>query len=350
MLMTQEELTQLNIGESLDHIANLDFRGYGVCRILYEASRAAMGEPLSMHAAKQLLKSVHEGDIVYILTGFVLPPHGEAEMDGIISSMILARALVIAFDATPVLICQDENMAAVEKLANLVGLHLYETIEEAHTYPISMAAIPFTKHRRKADAMAERLIQLGMPSLVISIEAPGANELGVYHNATGIDVTTMEAKSDRLFNRLKELGVVTMAIGDLGNEIGMGTIRQQLFQYVPYCNSVGGIAADSEADVLITATVSDWGCYSMIAALSYLKQDKEIFPTEELVREVIVTASRNGMIDMTGWLIPSVDGMGLRIQTSIVALMRECIISPLKLKKTCITWFEKVDELGYYEK
>ena len=34
-MMTQKELTDLNIGENLDALANLDPRGYGVCRILY---------------------------------------------------------------------------------------------------------------------------------------------------------------------------------------------------------------------------------------------------------------------------------------------------------------------------
>ena len=33
--MDQKALTDLNIGENLDNLANLDPRGYGVCRILY---------------------------------------------------------------------------------------------------------------------------------------------------------------------------------------------------------------------------------------------------------------------------------------------------------------------------
>ena len=37
--MDQKALTDLNIGENLDNLANLDPRGYGVCRILYKASR-----------------------------------------------------------------------------------------------------------------------------------------------------------------------------------------------------------------------------------------------------------------------------------------------------------------------
>ena len=50
--MTQQELTILNLGQSLDDLANLDPRGYGVCKILYAASRPLAGKPLCMNAAE----------------------------------------------------------------------------------------------------------------------------------------------------------------------------------------------------------------------------------------------------------------------------------------------------------
>ena len=37
--MNKTELTLFNLGESLDNIANVDPRGYGVCRVLYKSSR-----------------------------------------------------------------------------------------------------------------------------------------------------------------------------------------------------------------------------------------------------------------------------------------------------------------------
>ena len=54
LILTQQELTQLNLGQGLDDIANIDPRGYGVCKILYSASRSYTGYPLSMNAAKKL--------------------------------------------------------------------------------------------------------------------------------------------------------------------------------------------------------------------------------------------------------------------------------------------------------
>lgn len=103
--MTRDELEKRNVGENLDALMNLDPRGYGVCRILYAGSRAYTGEPLTMHAAQVLCDAVKENDLVYIITGFVLLPHKVPEMDGTVSSMLLARALVMAFGAKPVIVC-----------------------------------------------------------------------------------------------------------------------------------------------------------------------------------------------------------------------------------------------------
>ena len=88
----------------------------------------------------------------------------------------------------------------------------------------------------------------------------------------------------------------------------------------------------------------------MIAAIAYLKEDIDIMHTPELEKEAIMCASNSGMIDMYGWLIPAIDGFGLEINMPIVALMYEMVKSALNLRKTCKTWFEKVEELKYFEK
>ena len=88
----------------------------------------------------------------------------------------------------------------------------------------------------------------------------------------------------------------------------------------------------------------------MIAAIAYLKGDRDIFHTEELQGEAMKTAAKSGMNDMYGWLIPAIDGMGLRINVAIVNLMRDCIKYPPSLKETCSAWFEKVEEKGFFER
>lgn len=353
--MTQQELTILNLGQSLDDIANLDPRGYGVCKILYKASREYTGMPLCMNAAQKLVGTVGEGDIVYIMTGFVLRPFKHAETDGIISSMLLARALVKAFGAKPVVICPEENRKAVEQMAACVGLHLQQDFDDLRNIPVSMGMVVFTKDANKAAAQAQEIVSALPPKAVVSIECPGANAEGKYHNAIGLDVTPLEAKQDALFDKIKEMGVLNIAIGDLGNEMGMGTIAEHLAQYIPYagkgrcsCGCGGGLAVRTKTDNIITATVSDWGCYAMIASIAFLCENIDIMHTPELEKRVCITACENGMIDMYGWLIPAIDGFGLEINMPIVQLMREMVVQALSLKTTCKTWFEKVNELKFF--
>ena len=313
---------------------NLDPRGYGVCRILYAGSRAFTGEPLTMHAAQVLCDSIKENDLVYILVGFVLLPHKVPEMDGTVSAMLLARALVMAFHAKPIIVCPADSVQAIEKCAAVVGLHIYEDLDTVQELPLSMGVVAFTKDKAAAPAQAEVLAAC-KPAAVISVEASGANALGVYHNAVGKDVTEMQAKSEALWN--------------LGNEIGMGTIADHIKKYVPFtdkgecqCGCGGGILSATAADNIITATCSDWGCYGLMAALAYLKKDMEILHHEEMESEVMRVAARSGFIDMTGSLLPGIDGFSTRMNVGIVSLMRQCTAYAVRFSHNSDHWFSPV--------
>lgn len=71
--MNKTELTKLNVGYNLDWLMNLDPRGYGVCRILYDGAIKYTGKPLSLNGAEGLVKNIKKGEKVFILTGFILP-------------------------------------------------------------------------------------------------------------------------------------------------------------------------------------------------------------------------------------------------------------------------------------
>jgi len=355
-MMDRGGLEKRNVGENLDALMNLDPRGYGVCRILYAGSREQMGEPLTMRAAEKLCETVKENDLVYILTGFILLPHKKPEMDGMVSSLLLARALVMAFGAKPVIICPEDCVKSVKICAGVVGLHIYQDIGTVRELPLSMGVLAFTKNPARAVIEAEWLIKEGLPGAVISVEAPGSNENGVYHNAAGKDVTELEAKTDVLWEILRKKGILNIAIGDLGNEIGMGAIADHIKKYIPFtasgecmCGCGGGILAASRADHVITATCSDWGCYGLIAALAYLKRDMEILHREEMEEELMRVASRTGLIDMTGSLIPGIDGFNTRLNTGIVSLMRQCTAYTVRYYHNYDQWFGSVLKKGFFE-
>ncbi len=354
--MNQRQLTEWNVGENLDQLMNIDPRGYGVCRILYDGARKLAGEPLTMQCAKGLQSELQKEDVVYIITGFVLLPNKHAEMDGIVGSMLLARALVKAYQVKPLLICPEEAIGAIRNLAPVIGLHFYSELEELKEYPISVGAYAFTKENEKAKAEADWLLATIPPKVVIAVEAPGANEKGVYHNAVGKDLTALEAKSDILFEKCKEAGIWNMAIGDLGNELGMGALKEQLQNYVPYmeengctCGCGGGSMAKTAAEHVLTATVSDWGCYGVIAATAYLNHNIEIMHTGEMEKEAIQTASNSGMVDMYGWLEYAIDGIAMDFHIHLVELMGLCVENAFKHEEKCGLWFEKVQKKQFFQ-
>lgn len=331
--MTRQEITLLNLGKSLDDLANLDPKGYGVCKLLYKAAAEYTKKPLCLNSAEVLFKSLKKDGTVFILTGFILSPFNKAETDGAISSVMLASALEKAFGAKTVIICPDEAKKAIEKMSEHIG--------------INPETVVFTKEIDKASQQAKSIIDVYNPEAVISIECPSANKNGRYHNAGGVDVTDLEAKTDILFGMLAEKGVPNIAIGDLGNEIGMGTISQCIENHIPSdcsCCGKGGITAKTKADNIITATVSDWGCYALICMIAYMTDNPDIMHDSSLQKKMMVAASENGLIDMTGEHIPAIDGFGVKITGLIVDLMRETMMNTIDCRDKFQRQFEIISE------
>lgn len=360
--MTEYELAEYNIGENLDQIMNIDPRGYGVCRILYPAARKyAGGNSLSMNTAKKLhslLVNSSSETLVYVQTGFILRPHLQPETDGITGALLFIRALIQAYNITPVIIIPEKVVAAVINCAPIMGLHVYHSIEKAQKLPLSFAYKTISVNQDEADYEIEKLLLEQRPVALFSTETAGANLEGQYHNAVGVNMTEIEAKQDNLFVGLQNMGVPCFAVGDLGNEIGMGAIEQHIKQFIPFtggitpyascqCGCSNGIAAATKADYLVTATVSDWGVYAVIAALAFLNKNIEIMHDEKMEELVLTECSRSGMVDMTGSLLPAIDGFPLSFEKQIVALMRSSVDYAIHYRSE--TWFPATIEKGFYE-
>ena len=311
------------------------------CLTLGNVGEKAIGGWLLYRAALPIAKALHREKPFDIVHAHMLPRDGHA-------GLLLARALVMAFNAKPIIVCPADSVQAIEKCAAVVGLHIYEDLDTVQELPLSMGVVAFTKDKAAAPPQAEALAAR-KPAAVISVEASGANAQGVYHNAVGMDVTELQAKSEALWNLLREQGVPNIAIGDLGNEIGMGTIAAHIRKYVPFtdageckCGCGGGILSATAADNIITATCSDWGCYGLMAALAYLKKDMEILHHEEMESEVMRVAARSGFIDMTGSLLPGIDGFSTRMNVGIVSLMRQCTAYAVRFSHNSDHWFSPV--------
>lgn len=353
--MNSRELTIRNLGENLDKLMNLDPRGYGVCNILYAGSRKYTGKPLSTNAAQKLIDAIKENDLVYIITGFVLIPHNKAETDGMVSSLTLADFLIKAFCVRVCFVTPPECTKAVENVCKYFDIKM-SSLDDVTENKGSFAHVVFTKDFEHAKAQSDEMISKEIPKAVLSIEAPGRNEVNTYHNAVGKDITEVEAKTDILFEKLLEMGVFNIAIGDLGNECGMGAVKEHIKKYIPYadkgecsCGCNGGLLSNQEADNIITATVSDWGTNAMMAAMAYIADKKDYFNNAKQQLELMQLCADSGLIDMYGEHIPRIDGIGGEILCPIIELMSQLIASPAAVEDKTTAWFDKTIEKGYFE-
>ena len=352
--MNKKDLMLLNIGDDLDSLMNLDPRGYGVCRILYDGARRFTGEPLCVNGAKGLVNNVKKGAKVFILTGFVLLPWNEAETDGIISSTIFARFLINAFGAKPVMIVPEQCTKAIISMSRVLDFEVTTDIDNIPDGAVCI--VEYTKSKDEEEKQADEILSHGLPCAIISNEAPGRNKNGYYHNAVGVNTTDYEAKYDVLFKKCQKLGIYNLSIGDLGNEIGMAAIEEHIRKYIPYAEEGGckagtgfGILSDTAADNIITATCSDWGCSALMAATAFLLGDTSLFHSIEEQASAMDAAAGAGMLDMYGKARPYIDGIGKNINLPLIAMMKSIIEYPSTVEDKTSEWFSRTIDKGFFE-
>jgi len=102
----------------------------------------------------------------------------------------------------------------------------------------------------------------------LSIERCGRSADGAPRNMRGEDISAFTTPLDDLFLAGPWQRI---AIGDGGNEIGMGSVPASLIgEFVAHGEK---IACATPADHLMVAGVSNWGAYALIAALAILRPD-----------------------------------------------------------------------------
>jgi hypothetical protein len=104
---------------------------------------------------------------------------------------------------------------------------------------------------------AEKNLEHLKPVALISIERPGLTDDGCYYNMRGEDIT---ARCGFFDPYMQAATCPTIAIGDGGNEIGMGNIAQAI-------SELDINVAVTGCDELLVADVSNWGAYGLISFL-----------------------------------------------------------------------------------
>uniref|UniRef100_A0A3Q2YHD7 D-glutamate cyclase n=1 Tax=Hippocampus comes TaxID=109280 RepID=A0A3Q2YHD7_HIPCM len=103
---------------------------------------------------------------------------------------------------------------------------------------------------------------------LVAIERSGRAEDGNYYNMRAVNIKHLVDPIDDLFIAAKNIpGITTIGIGDGGNELGMGKVKEKVKSLMPKGDL---IACDVPADYAITAGVSNWGGYAVACGLYLL--------------------------------------------------------------------------------
>ncbi len=220
---------------------------------------------------------------ILILTGFYVK--GSWETDGPPGAVAIGRALEAL--GKDVFYVTD---GAAPMLRKMVGSPKKKVRE-----------FPITGH--EASKIAARSITTELkPGLAISIERCGmTKDPKLYLNMRGVDISENTAKLDYLFRGVRR----TVAIGDGGNEIGMGSV----YDHVPAVSTLVPDPAVTPADHLIIASVSNWGGYGLVACLSILS-GQDLLPSAEEEFEMVKQWIDLGGVDgISGEKVYTVDNM-----------------------------------------
>ena len=334
----------LRIGERVDQLMTLDVPSRNVIHILFPYARRKFPKPLALAAAELLAQRVRSRDVVFIATGWPDRPQitpAIAETDGPPGAAALARALHRGLGAVPFLFIEESLVPAMSRVTEAAGLRVLspqEAIQAASsTAPIHAAAVlGFPPEVAAAKEKAPELLAMYGPAAVIAIEKGGMNEQGKIHTSRGADTTEHMAKIDYLMLEATRRGIATIGIGDGGNEIGMGVIREGIRESIPFgdrclCGCGGGIAPATITDALVTAAISNWGAYGVAACLAAVLGRIDVFHTAEIEESILRAAAAASLIDgITGYVEPSADGLPLTVHQAFVTVLRELVRQGLK--------------------
>jgi hypothetical protein len=334
-------------GEAIDQLITIEAKNRGmphnVLRPMYQAARKLVGDrPISMVAAEALKKALSPKDSVLILTGAGYEPTmPKGESDGPPGAASLARALYKGLGAVPVYVAETCHVAPIVASSHAAGL-MVKTFEEAHAWHLGAAMENGPATQDEVASWVEELLARTKPKAVISTERLGPGTDGYMHYATalplqGPDKACLANVVDisPVVTEARKRGILTIGIGDHGNELGFGAIREAVVQAMPK----GDVLCTTVAtDIVLPAMMSNWGCYGIEAALAWLLKKPEILhsPAQEgrILRACLDAGGLEAMYCTTDFVVDNLAG---ETSMAVLQFLRDIVAKNLEGGTTGLT-------------
>jgi hypothetical protein len=246
----------------------------------------------------------------------VTPHIPQGETDGPSGTLALARALILVRRARVVVFTEPQVVPVLE-----AGLEAFGDAEKNGSGWESRLQIrPFPTDEPQARAASRRVMRTEPPAALVSIEKLGPNAQGVIHTMRGEDVTRHQARTDTLFPLAAERGILTVGIGDRGNEVGMGGLLRRMARCA--CGCRGSIACAIAAQFPVAAFTSNWGAQAVTAAMAGRLGMPQLLPRPRSEARMLRRMVRAGAVDgATRRRVPTVDGGGLALHVAFLRML-----------------------------
>jgi hypothetical protein len=240
-------------------------RAIAACEDLaaHDVQRRNIG-PLAAHVRGNLLPAArsiagHPAPGIAIITGFFLvhaePPN--CETDGPPGAVLLAAGL--AAGGIPCRIATDVHSADIVRAAlasaGIEGVVAMDVVSAE----AGDGGLPLEAVRQQWQAGPRPV------SHVVSIERCGPSTDGRPRDARGVDISSRNAPLEGLYRG----HWVTIGIGDLGNELGMGSLPRELV--AASVRNGAALWCTVPCDYPLVSGVSNWGAAALLAAIAMLR-------------------------------------------------------------------------------
>lgn len=224
-----------------------------------------------------------------------------------------------------------------------------EVFAAASPFPSKITFVTYPSEDKMTDGDWQDMKALVQSAdIIVACERAGPAKDGKCYTMRGIDMN--ERGLIAPIHRIVEMGrevpdtvatkIPFVAIGDGGNELGMGKVLQNIVSN-PKIKNGEKIAAVTPADSLIAASVSNWGGYALAAAAALVRygdssgEKEESFvdflgkcvPTEEdeiaLLNRCVEKGCRDGV---SGQVEATVDGMPLEASMKCLRDIRDAAV------------------------
>lgn len=231
---------------------------------------------------------------VFIVTGFYILAAEATETDGPPGAVVIGEAL-------------SKLGYKVVYISDLYTSPLIRSVVENAAEVIDFPIIS----NEESNEFANELLEKYQPSVIVGIERCGFTDEYKFRNMHGKDISDYNAKTDYLFTNHQN----TLAIGDGGNEIGMGNCDQIIANDPQILIKKPCITKVNE---LIIASTSNWGGYGLIAALSE-KKNINLLPSIQREIDILDGFVTAGAVDgVSQKRVSNVDGFSKEENSAIL--------------------------------